>query len=127
MTEAELILVDARPQIKTALEGMETDLAFSVRQSYPREREDGVVITYGEFNNRSTDCPVVDEISYQVDIWAFDRETVVKLTGLVNRAMLGIGLLRQYMGPDVVENSQYERKTLRFGRKVDKRTMRLVD
>lgn len=127
MTEAELILVDARPQIKAALEGMETDLAFSVRQSYPREREDGVVITYGEFNNRSTDCPVVDEISYQVDIWAFDRETVVKLTSLVNRAMLGIGLLRQYMGPDVAENSQYERKTLRFGRKVDKRTMRLVD
>lgn len=127
MTEAELVLVDARAQIKAALESMESDVVFSVRQSYPRQKEDGVIITYGEFNNCSTDCPVVDEISYQVDIWAFDRETIVKLTGLVNRAMLGIGLKRLYMGPDVSEDGRYERKTLRFGRKVDKRTMRLVD
>ncbi|MCC8075929.1 MAG: hypothetical protein LIO95_08340 [Clostridiales bacterium] len=127
MTEAELTLVDARAQVKAALEGMESDIAFSVRQSYPREAAEGVVITYGEYDNRSTDCPVVDEIVYQVDIWAFDRETAAALANLVNRAMLGIGLKRTYMGPDTVENSTYERKTLRFGRRVDKRTMRLIN
>ncbi|MCD8147096.1 MAG: hypothetical protein LUD84_07470 [Clostridiales bacterium] len=127
MTEAELTLVDARAQVKAALEEMESDLSFTVRQSYPREAADGVVVTYGEYDNRSTDCPVVDEITYQVDIWAFDRETAAALTDLVNRAMLGIGLKRTYMGPDVVENSTYERKTLRFGRRVDKRTMRLIN
>ncbi|MCD8190553.1 MAG: hypothetical protein LUD78_10100 [Clostridiales bacterium] len=127
MTEAELTLVDARAQVKAALEGMESDIAFSVRQSYPREAAEGVVVTYGEYDNRSTDCPVVDEIEYQVDIWAFDRETAAALANLVNRAMLGIGLKRTYMGPDAVENSKYERKTLRFGRRVDKRTMRLIN
>lgn len=127
MTEAELTLVDARAQVKAALEGMESDIAFSVRQSCPREAAEGVVVTYGEYDNRSTDCPVVDEIEYQVDIWAFDRETATALANLVNRAMLGIGLKRTYMGPDTAENSKYERKTLRFGRRVDKRIMRLVD
>ncbi len=127
MTEAELTLVDARAQVKAALEEMESDIAFSVRQSYPKEAVEGVVVTYGEYDNRSTDCPVVDEIVYQVDIWAFDRETAAALAALVNRAMLGIGLKRTYMGPDTVENSTYERKTLRFGRRVDKRTMRLIN
>ncbi|MCD7887007.1 MAG: hypothetical protein LUG44_05240 [Clostridiales bacterium] len=127
MTEAELTLVDARAQVKASLEGMESDIAFSVRQSCPREPAEGVVITYGEYDNRSTDCPVVDEIEYQVDIWAFDRETATTLANLVNRAMLGIGLKRTYMGPDTVENSKYERKTLRFGRRVDKRSMRLIN
>ncbi|MCD7757370.1 MAG: hypothetical protein LUH45_04290 [Clostridiales bacterium] len=127
MTEAELTLVDARAQVKAALEGMESDIAFSVRQSYPREAAEGVIITYEEYDNRSTDCPVVDEIVYQVDIWAFDRETAAALAALVNRSMLSIGLKRTYMGPDTVENSTYERKTLRFGRRVDKRTMRLIN
>lgn len=127
MTEAELTLVDARAQVKAALEGMESDIGFSVRQSYPREAAEGVVVTYGEYDNHSTDCSVVDEIAYQVDIWAFDRETTAALAGLVNRAMLTIGLKRTYMGPDVSVSSRYERKTLRFGRRVDKRTMRLID
>jgi hypothetical protein len=127
MTEAELMLVDLREQVKEALEQIDCDVAFSVRQSYPRERAEGVIITYNEFNNRSTDCSVVDELSYQIDIWAFDRETVVKLTEKVNRAMLELGLRRVYMGPDKSEDSKYERKTMRFGRKIDKRFMRLVD
>ena len=126
MTEAELTLVDARQQVKTALEGIESERSFDVRQSWPREEADGVVITYSEYDNRSTDCPVVDELSYQIDIWTFDRETAVELAALVNRAMLELGLKRTYMG-EIMENGVFQRKTMRFGRKIDKRWMRLMD
>ncbi len=126
MTEAEWTLVDARQQVKAALEGMQSEIAFDVRQSWPREQTDRIVITYSEYDNRSTDCPVVDELTYQIDIWCFDRETAVELAGLVNRAMLELGLKRTYMS-EVVENGVFQRKTMRFGRKIDKRWMRLMD
>lgn len=126
MTEAEWTLVDARQQVKVALEGMQSEIAFDVRQSWPREQTDRIVITYSEYDNRSTDCPVVDELTYQIDIWCFDRETAVELAGLVNRAMLELGLKRTYMS-EVVENGVFQRKTMRFGRKIDKRWMRLMD
>ena len=126
MTEAEWTLVDARQQVKAALEGMHSEIAFDVRQSWPREQTDRIVITYSEYDNRSTDCPVVDALTYQIDIWCFDRETAVELAGLVNRAMLELGLKRTYMS-EVMENGVFQRKTMRFGRKIDKRWMRLMD
>ena len=122
-------LVDGRQAVRDALAGMRTGLAFTVRGSWPRSTDDGVLITVGEYTNVATDCPVVDEIAYQVDLWAFDRETVVALSQLVNEALTGLGLKRQYAGPDTVSDDPagYCRKTFRYGRRVDKRTMRLID
>lgn len=129
MREAEGLLVDARAQIKGALEAAECEVPFTVRQRWPVTEADGVVVTYGEYSNVSTQCPVVDELVYQVDVWAFDRETVQTVASAVNRAMLELGLKRVWSGEDTVtdDNSGYLRKSYRFGRKVDKRSMRLVD
>lgn len=122
-------LVDARGQVKAALEEALAGSGAAVRQSWPVEAQEGIVVTYGEHQNTSTGCSVVDEVSYQVDIWAFDRETVIALSALVNRAMAAIGLKRQYSSPDEGSKTAlgYEHKSFRFGRRVDKRTMRLID
>lgn len=85
MTDVESILVDGRQAVREALSAVKTDLVCTVRGSYPRSTDDGVIITVGEYTNVATDCPVVDEIAYQIDLWAFDRETVVELSQLVNR------------------------------------------
>ena len=103
MTEAALTLVDGRAQVRKALEDMECSVAYTVRGRYPRSTQDGVLVTVGEYTNTSTDCSVVDKLSYQIDLWAF--------------------------GPDERsdEPTGYCRKTFRYGRKVDKRWMRLMD
>lgn len=129
MKEIKTILVDGRAQVKAALEAAECEVEYTVQQRYPASASEGVLVTYGEYSNVSTDCTVVDEIIYQVDVWAFDRETVYLVASAVNSAMLEMGLKRVYAGPDTIagDSSGYLRKTYRFGRKVDKRTMRLVD
>lgn len=129
MKSAEMILVDARAQVKTALEQTECSVPYVVRQRWNVEEAQGAVVTYGEYSNVSTDCIVVDEIVYQVDIWAQDREQVNIISAAVNGAMISMGLKRVYAGADAVarDSSGYLRKTYRFGRKVDKRSMRLVD
>lgn len=127
MTEAELRLVDLRSEIRERLESMECEVEYTVRQSQPREPSQGIIITYQEFDNRSTNCPVVDEVSYQIELWAFQREDLVTLAEAVNRAMLEMGLKRLYMGPESVEPDGYERKIMRFGRLIDKRYMRFID
>lgn len=129
MRDAELVMVDARAQIREALEAIESPMDFRVRGRFPRTKADGVLITVAEITNQSTAISVVDNIAYQIDIWAFDRDTLYELAQGANRAMLGIGFRREYSGPDEgpYDNSGYYRKTMRFGRKVDKRTMRLID
>ncbi len=129
MREAEGLLVDERAQIRGALEAAECEIHFDVRQRWPVTQAEGVVVTYQEYSNVSTQCPVVDELVYQVDVWAFDRETVQTVASAVNRAMLELGLKRVWSGEDALANdsSGYLRKSYRFGRKVDKRFMRLVD
>lgn len=129
MTEAALNMVDCRPAVRQALEQMPCDVSFAVRGRYPRSTQDGVLVTVSEHTNASTDCPVVDRIAYQIDLWAFDQGTVVTLSQAVNRAMIGLGFRREYAGPDEVSNTPagYYRKTFRYGRKIDKRWMRLMD
>ena len=86
-------------------------------------------MTWGEWANKSTDCPVVDELSYQVKVWAQDLDRLRAISAGVNRAMLGLGLKRTYSAPDefAQDGMGFYTKTYRFGRKVDKRTMRLID
>lgn len=129
MTEAAKALVDGRTVVRQALEGLSCGVTYTVRGSYPRSMRDGIIVIVGEYTNISTNCPVVDKLSYQVDLWAFDRETVVTLSEAVNEALLELGLRREYAGPDGISSQPagYCTKTFRYGRKVDKRWMRLID
>lgn len=127
MTEAELTLVNLDSEVKAALQAALADTGTAVRQQWPKERTEGTVVTWQEYDNRSTDCGVVDAVEYQIDLWAERREVLTALTDKVNRAMLELGLKRTYLGPAALGNGALERRTMRFGRKVDKRSMRLVD
>ncbi|MBQ3090003.1 MAG: hypothetical protein IJD21_05510 [Oscillospiraceae bacterium] len=129
MEEARYEIVNAGEQVKQALERMPTEIAFRLRTSWPREGAGGNVITWGEYANISTDCPVVDEIVWQTELWCPQRAELEELARAVNRAMLTMGLRRVYWGPVKWEEEAggCYHKILRFGRKVDKRTMRLID
>jgi hypothetical protein len=87
-------MVDLRPQIRAALLAVESDVPFAVRQRWSSEAAGGVCVTYAEVENRSTECPVVDFVSYQVDVWAPERAQVTELAALVNTALLELGLKR---------------------------------
>ena len=127
--EAELLLCDGREQVCQALAAAAEELGFRLRSAYVRAPAEGDTVTWGEWANKSTDCPVVDELSYQVKVWARDLDRLRTLCDGVNRAMLALGLRRTYTSPDEFsqDGAGCYTKTFRFGRKVDKRTMRLID
>ena len=122
-------MVDAVPQLRQALAEMETATAFTVSEDWPRAIPTGPLITIQEITNTGTQNAVVDELSWQLDVWADSKDTVRELSTGIDRAMAGIGLRRTYAGPILwtEDGAQYYRKTFRYGRKVDKRTMRLID
>lgn len=126
MTQAELTLVDLRAQVKAALSGMSCTVPFQVRERWNRQELSGAVVTYAEKDNRSTECSVVDELSYQIDIWAQERGEVTALCAAVNTAMLNLGLKRQEKREDVAEDG-LRHCSLAFGGRVDKRFMRWID
>lgn len=119
-------MVDAADQIRAALTGLDTAVEYRVLCRWPRTEDAGALITVTELTNSQTEIPVVDTLGYQIDLWAAERDDVDELAPLVNAALCGFGLRREYAGPTEYQNNKY-RKTLRFGRKVDKRTMRLID
>ena len=129
MRETETLLVDAREQVYTALAEMQTAQPYSLHSSYPKGTPEQPVVTWAEYSNVATDCPVVDELVFQIDLWTRDRAGQQELSQAVNQTMTALGLKRVYAGPDRYEDtgSGCWRKTFRFGRKVDKRTMRLID
>ena len=122
-------MIDARLQIKELLEGIELSKPFKVKMNFPQSVSDGVMVTYFELLNKSTNIPVVDEIAFQIDCWAYDMETLVELSQKVDDALIGMGLLRQFTSPDYPpdEQGRYFRKTMRYGRRADTRTNRLID
>lgn len=127
--DAELLLCDGREDVRQALAEAAEELEFRLRSTAPRSSGEGETVTWGEWANKSTDCPVVDELSYQVKVWAQDLDRLRAISAGVNRAMLGLGLKRTYSAPDefAQDGMGFYTKTYRFGRKVDKRTMRLID
>ena len=129
MNEIAATLVDARGQVRQALEGMEGSVSFTLRASFPKGKTQGNVVTWKEYSNVSTNIPVVDEIVFQVDLWTMGGDDQAVLSQGVNRAMVGIGFRRVYAGPvEYDENGAgYLHRVFRFGRKVDKRFMRLID
>lgn len=126
MTRAERTLVDLRAQVKAALTGMECAVPFTVRERWSRGSAEGAVLTYAEKENRSTDCPVVDQLSYQIDIWAAERGQTEALAQAANEALLDMGL-RRLSKEERAEELGLRRCTMVFGRRVDKRFGRLID
>lgn len=129
MTREWTQMVDAVPQIREALSGLETDISYTVLSRWPRREDGGNLITVTELTNAQTAVSVVDQLGYQIDVWGQDRDTVRKLSPLVNETLCGMGFRREYAGPaePYQDPSRYFRRTFRYGRKVDKRTMRLID
>ncbi len=127
MTEESLMLTDALPTIRAALEGLDTEVSYTVSAQWPRKVPTGTLITVTELDNSQVSGRlVVDRLSYQIDLWGPDADELRTLAPLVNTAVLSIGFLREYTGALEREHGYY-RKTLRFGRRVDKRTLRLID
>lgn len=122
-------MIDAIPQIRQALASLDTALPYTVSEQWPRATITGNLITVTEITNTSTGWSCVDDLAYQIDIWATEADAVRELTPLVNEAVMSIGFRRtaaqQLDRYD--KNGGYFRKALRFGRKVDKRSMRLID
>lgn len=119
-------MFDPLPQIKDALAGLDAQ----VYCRWPRREDKGTTITLSTITNRQSErSPVTDQIAVQVDLWAEERDSIRTLTPLVNAAVCGIGYRREYAGEDEQISSPgwKWRKTFRFGRKVDKRSFRLVD
>lgn len=122
-------MVDAIPQIRQALASLDTTLPYTVSEQWPRTSITGNLITVTEITNTSTGWRCVDELAYQIDVWAAEADAVRELAPLVNDALLGIGFRRTAAQPldRYDKNGGYFRKAFRFGRKVDKRFMRLID
>jgi hypothetical protein len=122
-------MVDAIPQIRQALASLDTTLPYTVSEQWPRTSITGNLITVTEITNASTSWRCVDDLAYQIDVWAAEADAVRELAPLVNDALLGIGFRRTASQPldRYDKNGGYFRKALRFGRKVDKRFMRLID
>lgn len=126
MAKVETLLCDGRGQVKNALAAMEPGFPFALGSSFHRASAQEESVVWGEWSNTGTDCPVVDELVYAVTVRAGDLDKLRTLCACVNEALVGMGLRRVYTSPDDFDDTQYT-KTLRFGRRVDKRTMRLVD
>ena len=122
-------MVDAIPQIRQALASLDTTLPYTVSEQWPRTSITGNLITVKEITNTSTGWRCVDDLAYQIDVWAAEADAVRELTPLVNDALLRIGFRRTASQPldRYDKNGGYFRKALRFGRKIDKRFMRLID
>lgn len=122
-------MVDAIPQIRQALASLDTTLPYTVSEQWPRASITGNLITVTEITNTSTGWRCVDDLAYQIDVWAAEADAVRELAPLVNDALLGIGFRRTASQPldRYDKNGGYFRKALRFGRKIDKRFMRLID
>ncbi len=122
-------MVDAIPQIRQALASLDTTLPYTVSEQWPRTSITGNLITVTEITNTSTGWRCVDDLAYQIDVWAAEADAVRELTPLVNDALLRIGFRRTASQPldRYDKNGGYFRKALRFGRKIDKRFMRLID
>lgn len=122
-------MIDAIPQIREVLGSLETELSYTVSEQWPRAAISGNLVTVTEITNASTEVGCVDRIAYQLDVWSPAADPVRELVPLIDVAMQGIGFRRQAAEQldRMSANGGYYRKTLRYGRKVDKRTMRLID
>lgn len=118
-----------RGEIKETLKSIQCDIPFDVKMAFPESVNEGNIISYFELTNTSTSFSVVDDISFQIDLWFFDLDELFTMLSLVDKALTDKGLLRQFVSSDSMlhDSSGYLRKTLRYGRRVDTLTNRLID
>lgn len=116
-------MVDLYPQIKAALELLPDNPA--VRERWPRAERKGSLIVVTEITNISTGTETVDQLSYQVDVWADDEDTLRRMCSGVDEALSKMGLKRTLAEP--FDDSEGFRKIFRYGRRVDKILNRLID
>lgn len=126
MKQWETMLCDLSPAVKQALEGIDCGVPFTLRRGFARGEFFPPLVVWREWSNVSTNCPVVDAFSFEVTVFALDMDQLGALSQGVNKALVGLGLRRSYAAPDKFDGQNYV-KTFRFGRAIDKRTMRLVD
>lgn len=121
-------MVDAREQILELLREIDYP-ELKVKMQFPKQITAVPLVTYFEMTNTGTTVFFVDKISFQFDVWTETFESCIDLMQLVDKKITGLGLIRDYVSPDsdVVDASGYYRKTLRYSRKVDTRTNRLID
>lgn len=124
MTKDYPTITDTAPQLLEALRGIKDGL--TVTETWPRKEPEGELILLSELTNNGTGTPCVDELAFQLDIWAETRTAVLELAAQSDGVMQGIGLRRTLAGPVTVYARSF-RRTMRYGRRVDKRTMRLID
>ena len=81
---------------------------------------------------RDTLKSVQSDIPYDIkmaDLWFMTLPDLLELTEKVDEALTSLGLIRQFASSDALlhDPSGYLRKSLRYGRRVDTRTNRLID
>lgn len=116
-------MVDAFPQIKAALEALPDNP--KVTATWPRAERRGPLIVVTEIGNSNTNIRVVDQLSYQLDVWADDGDVLRRLCADADAVMADIGFRRTLAQPE--DDSNGFLRVFRYSRKVDKRFMRLID
>lgn len=117
-------MVDAFPQIKALLETLPG--APIVTEQWQRTQVEHSTIVVKEITNTNTTTPGVDELSYQVDLFTLDGDSLRALCSGVDEALCNMGFRRTMKAPWDAETEGF-RMTLRYGRRVDKRFHRLID
>lgn len=116
-------MVDAFPQIKALLEELPDQP--KVTERWPRSECSPPLIVVSELTNTHTAVKCVDQLTYQIDIWTRDSEALRRLSNDVDEAMTNMGFRRTLAQPE--DDTDGFLRTFRYGRKVDKRLMRLID
>ena len=94
MDEVQYRLVDARAQVRSALAQLETEQSYTLRSRYPKGQTALPAVIWFEYSNTGTDCPVVDRLAFQVELWTEHLDSQNDLAQAVNRAMLELGRVR---------------------------------
>ena len=118
-----------RDDIKNTLQFIDYGVDCKVKMAFPQSLAEGNTVSFYEINNTATNNPIVDDIAFQVDLWFLRIEDLFSVLTLVDKAMTEKGFIRQFASPDSMLNdiSGYLRKSLRYGRRVDTLTNRLID
>lgn len=123
MAETYFPMVDAYPQIKAALELLPDNPR--VTEKWPRAERKGSLIVVSEITNNHTGTSCVDQLGYQVDVWADEEETLRRLCAGVDEALSTMGFKRTMAEP--FDDSDGFRRIFRYSSRIDKRLMRLIN
>lgn len=121
-------MIDARIQIRELLESIEYD-GLTVKMNYPKSINGVPLITFFQISNTGSGMhSVIDNLSFQIDVWTDNFDECIDITLLVDEKMIDLGFNRDYesLDSDIIDASGYYKKTLRYSSKVDTRNNRLI-